>query len=111
MITRSAFTQLNYSASSWSAPFSAWPWSGWRPPARFCSAVSAPGASGSASPPTRLGVVSYLPTLRRYNQPSYMALALPGIAVFYMAATIASAMQYWRGAGAKWKNRAYKGAA
>jgi hypothetical protein len=30
------------------------------------------------------------------------------IAVFYMAATAASAANYWRGKGASWKNRAYR---
>ena len=111
MIARSAFTQLNYSslilvgtilglALVWLAAPCA---------ILFCGVHSWRFWFGLAT--YALGVVSYLPTLRRYNQPSYMALALPGIAVFYMAATIASAMQYWRGAGAKWKNRAYKGAA
>jgi hypothetical protein len=36
-------------------------------------------------------------------------VALPFIALFYMAATIASAVQHWSGAGAKWKSRAYAG--
>jgi hypothetical protein len=54
-----------------------------------------------------LAVVSYFPTLARYRQPKILALALPFIALFYMAATVASAWHYWRGTGAKWKNRAY----
>jgi hopene-associated glycosyltransferase HpnB len=109
MIARSAFTQLNYSALIlagtilglallWlAAPcailFSGFGW-------RFYAGLATYG----------LGVFSFLPTLRRYHQPPYLALALPGIAIFYMAATIASAVQYWRGTGAQWKNRAYKGA-
>jgi hypothetical protein len=35
-------------------------------------------------------------------------LLLPLIALFYMAATVGSALDYWRGKGAKWKNRAYQ---
>jgi len=35
------------------------------------------------------------------------ALALPLIALFYMAATCGSALDYWRGRGARWKSRAY----
>ena len=35
-----------------------------------------------------LAMVSYFPTLRRYRQPASLALALPLIALFYMAATI-----------------------
>jgi hypothetical protein len=34
-------------------------------------------------------------------------LALPAIAGFYMAATIGSAVDHWRGRGARWKDRAY----
>jgi hypothetical protein len=54
-----------------------------------------------------LSVVSYFPTLRRYGQSRWWALALPAIAVFYMAATIVSALRHWRGEGAVWKSRAY----
>jgi hypothetical protein len=58
-----------------------------------------------------LSVISYLPTLRRYQRPKFWALALPLIALFYMAATLASAIAHWRGTGATWKNRAYGPAA
>lgn len=110
MIARSAFTQLDYSALIlagtivglslvWLAAPCAILFSGpftWR----FYAGLATFG----------LAILSYRPTLLRYNQPLYLALALPGIAVFYMAATIASAVQYWRGTGAKWKSRAYGGA-
>lgn len=107
MITRSAFTQLNYSALLlagtilglalvWFVGPCAILFGGigsWR----FLAGLAIYG----------LGAVSYLPTLKRYDQPRYLALALPLIAAFYMAATIASAVQHWRGTGARWKNRAY----
>lgn len=54
--------------------------------------------------------LSYLPTLRRFHQSPFWAAALPGIACFYMAATIGSAIDHHRGRGVQWKNRAYKGA-
>ncbi len=54
-----------------------------------------------------LAMLSFLPTLRRYGQDPAWAFALPLIALFYMAATIASAANHWRGRGAAWKNRAY----
>jgi hopene-associated glycosyltransferase HpnB len=50
---------------------------------------------------------SYLPTLRRFGQSPAWALILPPIAVFYMAATIGSAIDHHRGRGVVWKNRAY----
>ena len=56
-----------------------------------------------------LAAASYLPTLRRYGRSPVGVLALPLIALFYMAATVASALDHWRGAGASWKNRSYGG--
>jgi hopene-associated glycosyltransferase HpnB len=105
MITRTAFTQLRYSALLllltlvgltlvWLVP--AWEilfGHGW---GRVAGLVAFGLAAGS-----------YLPTLRRYRQSLLWALALPLIASFYMAATLGSALNYWFGRGARWKNRAY----
>jgi hopene-associated glycosyltransferase HpnB len=54
-----------------------------------------------------LSAISYMPTLARYERNRLWALALPLIALFYMAATCGSALNYWRGQGARWKSRAY----
>jgi hopene-associated glycosyltransferase HpnB len=54
-------------------------------------------------------MASYVPTLRRWELSPAWALALPLIALFYTAATIASAINHWRGRGVVWKNRAYRG--
>jgi hopene-associated glycosyltransferase HpnB len=105
MISRTAFTQLRYSTLMlvltiagltvvWLVP----PWevifaSGWRFGCGLAACV--------------LAAVSYFPTLMRYRRNKLAALALPLIAVFYMAATAASALNYWRGKGASWKSRAY----
>ncbi|HQT45579.1 MAG: glycosyl transferase [Acidocella sp. 20-63-7] len=105
MITRTAFTQLRYSplilagtliglTLVWLvAPYEVVFGHGW------------PFLAGLAA--SALAVISYFPTLKRYHQPKRLALALPFIAVFYMAATLASALSHWRGTGATWKNRAY----
>ena len=53
---------------------------------------------------------SFLPTLRRFRLSPLWALALPGIATFYLAATIGSAIDHHRGRGVVWKRRAYLGA-
>jgi hopene-associated glycosyltransferase HpnB len=58
-----------------------------------------------------LAMISYMPTLQRYDRPKIWALTLPLIALFYMAATVSSAVTHWRGRGATWKNRAYGPAA
>lgn len=53
---------------------------------------------------------SYLPTLRRMRQSPAWAVALPAIALFYMAATIGSAIDHYTGRGVRWKQRVYQGA-
>ncbi len=53
-------------------------------------------------------MLSYVPTLRRFRQSPAWALALPGIACFYMAATLGSAWDHHRGRGVVWKRRAYR---
>jgi hypothetical protein len=105
MITRTAFTQLRYSALLllltvvgltlvWLVPIGAILWgNGWE------------RVAGLAT--FSLAALSYLPTLARYRCSPLWALALPLIAGFYMAATIGSALNYWLGRGARWKNRAY----
>ena len=55
-----------------------------------------------------LAGITFLPTLRRYGRSPWWALTLPLIALFYMAATLGSAVNHWRGKGAQWKNRAYE---
>ena len=105
MISRTAFTQLRYSAGllvltvfgltlvwlvpAWAVVF------GHRWERAYGLAACA------------LAAISYFPTLRRYGRSGFWVLALPLIALFYMAATLGSALNYWRGAGASWKNRAY----
>jgi hopene-associated glycosyltransferase HpnB len=105
MITRTAFTQLHHSTALllvtimglafvwlfpvWLAAFGL----GWQ---RVC------GIGACA-----LAAISYVPTLRRYRRSPACALALPLVALFYMAATVGSACDHWRGEGARWKNRSY----
>jgi hopene-associated glycosyltransferase HpnB len=105
MIARTAFTQLRYSASLllltligltlvWLVP--AW--------AMLCAHG---WARDFGTLTFFLAAVSYLPTLKRYRCSPLWALTLPLIALFYMAATVGSALNYWLGRGARWKNRAY----
>ena len=58
-----------------------------------------------------LFAAAYLPTLARFRQSFVWAAFLPVIALFYMAATIGSAVNYHRGRGVVWKGRAYAGGA
>jgi len=54
-----------------------------------------------------LAALSYVPTLRRYGRNPLWSLTLPLIAVFYMAATLGSALNHWFGGGSRWKSRSY----
>lgn len=50
---------------------------------------------------------AYLPIVRFYQQPSWMSLGLPGVAVLYLLMTLDSARQSMQGKGGAWKGRVY----
>ena len=49
---------------------------------------------------------AFWPTLRFYSRSLFWAPLLPLVALFYMGATIHSAVRYWLGRGGEWKGRA-----
>ncbi|NUP17971.1 MAG: glycosyltransferase [Streptomyces sp.] len=50
---------------------------------------------------------TYLPMLRYYRQPPWLAPLLPFTAFLYLLMTVDSAVQHYRGRGAAWKGRTY----
>lgn len=50
---------------------------------------------------------TYLPMLRHYRQPPWLAPLLPFTAFLYLLMTVDSAVQHYRGRGAAWKGRTY----
>ncbi|MFE7950477.1 glycosyltransferase [Streptomyces sp. NPDC057426] len=50
---------------------------------------------------------TYLPMLRYYRQPLWLAPTLPLTALLYLFMTVDSAVQHYRGRGASWKGRTY----
>ncbi|WP_326695340.1 glycosyltransferase [Streptomyces sp. NBC_01766] len=50
---------------------------------------------------------TYLPMLRYYRQPFWLAVLLPFTALLYLLMTVDSAVQHYRGRGAAWKGRTY----
>lgn len=52
---------------------------------------------------------AFQPTLRRYERSAAWGLVLPAIALFYLMATVDSAVRFYRGNGGRWKNRNYPG--
>jgi hopene-associated glycosyltransferase HpnB len=105
MIARTAFTQLGYSAALLTLTLLALCMVWWVPAAAILLGSGWQRACGVVA--FGLSALSYLPTLTRYRRSPLWALALPLIALFYMAATFGSAVNYWRGRGALWKSRAY----
>lgn len=64
--------------------------------------------------PRLLGMLAWLmmamafqPTLRRYCRSPLWGVALPCISLFYLCATVASAVRHSMGRGGGWKNRVY----
>ena len=106
MVTRTAFTQLNYSvillvlvldvmAIVFIAPlvalvFSSEPW----------GAI----AGGSA---IAAMAVAFWPTIRFYRLAPAWALTLPVAGILFLVMTLESALRYWRGVTAEWKGRTY----
>jgi hypothetical protein len=105
MISRTAFTQLRYSAALLTLTLVGLTLVWWVPATAILFGRGWLRTSGAAA--YALATFSYMPTLRRYGRSPAWALALPLIAAFYMAATLGSAVNYWRGRGARWKSRAY----
>jgi hopene-associated glycosyltransferase HpnB len=105
MIARTAYTQLRFSIVLLIATLIGLALVWWVPVWESASGADISRAFGAGG--CILAAVSYQPTLRRYRRNPLWALALPFIAAFYMAATLGSAFNHWRGSGAQWKSRSY----
>ncbi|HSE50410.1 MAG TPA: glycosyltransferase [Terriglobales bacterium] len=104
MISRSAFNQLRHSAALLLATIVGMVLIYLAPIALLFSRQPVATALGAVA--TLLMLVGYIPTLRAYRRNPLWALTLPAAAVFYMGATIHSALRYWSGRGGEWKGRA-----
>ena len=104
MISRTAFTQLHHSTLLLAGTIIAMAVIYLAPPLLILTGDRVAAACGIAA--WILMMIAYLPTLRFYRRSPAWALALPLIAVFYMIATVDSAIHYWSGRGGFWKGRA-----
>lgn len=103
MIARSAFTQLHHSAALLCAVIFAMTVTYLAPvlllgTGRHWAAVL--GLSAWV-----LMTIAYWPTVRLYRLSALWALFLPMAALFYLGATMLSALQFWTGQGGVWKGR------
>ncbi len=103
MVVRSAFAQLDYSAILLALTVFMLILTYLAPPLLVLSAQPAAMLCGACA--WLAMTVAFLPTLRAYDAPRSVALLLPLIALFYVAATVASAVLFWRGRGGYWKGR------
>jgi hypothetical protein len=106
MIARTAYTQLSFSPLLLTATLAGLMLIWWVP--IWAAALGSDVGRTFGLAACVLAAISYQPTLRRYRRNPIWALALPLVASFYMAATLGSAINYWRGAGAEWKRRSYE---
>jgi hypothetical protein len=105
MIARTAFTQLGYSAWTLAGTLAGLVITYLVPPA--LTLFAPPGAARAMGAAAWLLMSAiYLPAVRYYRRPWFWAPLLPAITIFYLGATMWSAVQYWRGRGGMWKGRA-----
>ena len=106
MVSRTAFTQLKYSALLLLGVA-----------AIMLAIFVGPIAASLLAPSSGVLLVSafaigamaaaYLPVVRFYGLPWAWSLTLPLAGLLFLAMTVTSAVNYWRGIRARWKSRAY----
>jgi hopene-associated glycosyltransferase HpnB len=103
MISRTAFTQLRHSAGLLVATILGMLIIYLAPPLLIFSRDPLAIVSGLLA--WAAMTISYIPTLRFYGRSIVWAPLLPLVALFYIFATIDSAIRYWTGRGGMWKDR------
>ncbi len=103
MISRTVFTQLNHSVWLLAGTVLGLALTYLAPP--LLSLFGSTRAAGLGSLAWLLMSVAYVPALRFYSRSALWAPLLPLVALFYLGATLHSALAYWRGAGGMWKGR------
>lgn len=107
MIARTAYTQLHYSRWALAGTVLAMTLTYLVPPVlTVTGALSGAIWTWPAALAWILMVCAYRPTLRYYGQAGLLAWLLPGVALFYLGATLDSARRHWLGRGGQWKGRA-----
>jgi hopene-associated glycosyltransferase HpnB len=104
MIARCAFAQLHYSTALLIACLAAMALTYLAPPLLVLMSRD-PLAIALGGIAWLLMAASFQPILKVYRCSPLVAPLLPAIALFYMAATLGSAIQFWRGRGGAWKGR------
>jgi hopene-associated glycosyltransferase HpnB len=106
MISRTAFTQLRHSWLLLAGTVAGLALTYLVPPALTLFASPGP-AKGMGALAWLLMSIAYYPMVRFYRVSWFWAVLLPAIAVFYMGATLHSAVAWLRGRGGMWKGRTH----
>src|SRR5262245_59282227 len=105
MVARTAYDQLKYSPLLLAATLLGLALTYLAPP--LVTLTGSGLAPAPAAAAWALMILAFLPTLRFYRRSPLWALALPGVALAYMAFTLDSAYQHSRGRGGLWKGRVH----
>lgn len=107
MVARTAFTQLKYSVVLLAICTLIMTAMFWAAPLAFL--LSSAQEAYMVSVAAWLAMFfTYVPTLIYYHRSPLWSLALPVIGTLYLAMTWTSALRYWRGERARWKDRHYE---
>ncbi|MGX1882890.1 glycosyltransferase [Streptomyces sp. NPDC055287] len=109
MVSRSAYAQLRHSPLLLAGTVVGLALVYLAPPLTLCAGVLSVDAVAAWAGGLAWAVMTgtYLPVLRYYGQPLWLAPLLSFTAVLYLLMTVDSAVQHHRGRGAAWKGRTY----
>lgn len=109
MVARTAYTQLRYSPWLLIGTLVGMFWVYGVPPLATILglAIAQPAIALVGLATWLLMARLYWPTLRFYDCPPWLALALPAISTLYAFMTLDSARRHWQGQGGAWKGRVY----
>ncbi|MGW5303022.1 glycosyltransferase [Streptomyces griseoluteus] len=109
MVSRSAYAQLRHSPVLLLGTVAGLALVYLVPPLAVVAGAVAGSALASALGAVAWAVMAatYVPMLRYYRQPPWLAPLLPFTAFLYLLMTLDSAVQHYRGRGAAWKGRTY----
>ncbi|WP_240797326.1 glycosyltransferase [Streptomyces sp. F001] len=109
MVARSAYAQLRHSPLLLAGTVAGLAVMYLVPPAALVVGAAGGGAAAAVLGGSAWLVMTgtYVPMLRYYRQPLWLAPLLPFTAFVYLLMTVDSAVQHYRGRGAAWKGRTY----
>ncbi|MEU7426207.1 glycosyltransferase [Streptomyces sp. NPDC040750] len=109
MVSRSAYAQLRHNPALLLGTAAGLVLVYLVPPAALVVGAATGGATTAVLGALAWAVMAgtYLPMLRYYRQPPWLAALLPFTAALYLLMTVDSAVQHYRGRGAAWKGRTY----